>query len=111
MATPRTFIANVNLQGRARLARKTSSAYHTQPNTSQPSDGVINRSDNRPVYNDPTDNGAAAHTARASALMDARVNDSMRRQLSTNPELTTEGSIPEGGVGLGTGCGVETHLC
>ena len=85
MATPRTFIPN----------NQTSSAYHTQPDTNQPSDGVMNRLDNRPVYNDPTDNGAAAHTARARALMDARVNDSMRRQLSTNPELTTEGSISE----------------
>ena len=95
MATPRTFIPNDNLQERARHARKTSSAYHTQLNTSRPSDGVINRSDNRPVYNNPTDNGAAATTAPASAFVDARVNDSTRRLPSMDPERFTEGTIPE----------------
>ena len=76
MATPRTFIPNDKTSSAYYTQPKTSSAYHTQPNTSQPSCGVMNRLDNRPVYNNPTDNGAAAHTARASALMDARVNDS-----------------------------------
>ena len=85
MATPRTFIPN----------DKTSSAYYTQLNTNQPSDGLATRSDIRLVYNNPTDNGAAATTAPASAFVDARVNDSTRRQLSMNPDMTTEGSIPE----------------
>ena len=96
MATPRTFIPNGKTSSAYHTQPKTSSAYYTQLNTSQPSCGVMNRLDNRPVYNNPTDNGAAATTAPASAFADARVNDSTRRQLSMNPEMITEGSIPKG---------------
>ena len=55
----------------------------------------MNRLDNRPVYNNPTDNGAAATTAPASAFVDARVADSTRRPPSMDPERFTGGSIPE----------------
>ena len=78
MATPRTSIPNDKTSSAYHTQPKTSSAYYTQLNTSQPSCGVMNRLDNRPVYNDPTDNGAAATTAPASAFVDARVNDSTR---------------------------------